>query len=88
MVLIGSLFKMAIGSFYGRMIGVALLALSALAVNNSYQRYVGGNARQAQIVENTNKKARERDEKIRKIRSSIKPADAWQRLRREYSDTD
>lgn len=88
MVLIGSLFKMVIGSFYGRMIGAALLALGALAANNSYQRYVGGNARQAQIVKNTNKKARQRDEKIRKIRSSIKSSNAWKRLRAEYSDTD
>ncbi|HAF39542.1 MAG TPA: hypothetical protein DCG72_11205 [Gammaproteobacteria bacterium] len=86
MAIVGWLFQTAIGSFWGRAVSVALLAWGALAVNNVYQRSVGGDRREAQIIDKSNEVAKQRDAQIRKIRSSIKPSNAWQRLRREYSD--
>ncbi|MEM8973620.1 MAG: hypothetical protein AAGD43_16300 [Pseudomonadota bacterium] len=85
MALIASIFKIGIGSFWGRMVGVALLAWGALLANNAYQRHVGGNARESQIVKNTNEKARERDDQIRKDRRNRPLSGARKRLRDKYS---
>ncbi len=75
---------MAIGSFYGRMLSVALLAWGALLANNAWQRSKGRVQERTAIVENTNEKAKKRNAQARKVRSSNPVSGAAQRLRREY----
>ena len=79
-----SLGKMVIGSFYGRMVGVALLGWGVLLANNAWQRSKGASAERTKIVEKTNKKAKERNAKASKIRSGNPVSGAAKRLRREY----
>ncbi len=76
----GLIFK----SFYGRLIGVALIALSALAINNSYQRAKGASAERTNIVNKTNEKAKQRNAQASKVRRGNPVSGAAKRLRDEY----
>jgi len=84
MSLVFSLGGMIFKSFYGRMVGVALLAWGALLANNAYQRSKGRVQERTAIVEKTNEKATERNAKARKIRKRNSGGDAVKRLRQQY----
>jgi len=86
--MIWALFRAVTGSFMGRMVAVGLAALTALGINNMYQRSIGGKKAIAKVIKKSNEVAHERDKKVRKIRRSIKPDAAWKRLRDEYANTD
>lgn len=79
-----SFLKISIGTFWGRMVGFALLAWAALLGNNYYQRAKGASAERTKIVKQTNKKAKERNAKASKIRRRNSSGSAVKRLRREY----
>ena len=72
----------------GRMMAVGLAALTALGINNMYQRSIGGKKAIAKVIKKSNEVAHERDKKVRKIRRNISPNTAWKRLRTEYARTD
>lgn len=84
MTFILSFVRMGIGTFWGRMIGVAVLAFGALTANNYYQRAKGASAERTKIVEKTNKKAKERNAKASKVRKRNPVSGAASRLRKQY----
>ena len=84
MALVGWIFKTAIGSFWGRMVGVALMAWGALLINNAVQRSKGRAQERVAIVEKTNEKAKERNAKSSEIRRRNVVSGASKRLRDEY----
>lgn len=88
MSIIGMLLGRLGGSFIGRMISVGLVSLTALFGWSQYQQYVGGNKREVKIVKASNKKAKERVRKVKKIRRNINRSTAFERLRKEYPDPD
>ncbi len=84
MLSILSIGKIIIGSFYGRMVGVALIAWAALLTNNAWQRAKGANIERTKIVKKTNQKAKERNAKASKIRRANPIPGAAKRLRDKY----
>ena len=78
------LFNLAIGSFWGRAVSVALMAWAALTANNYYQRSIGEQRGIAKVVEKSNEVAKARNAKARKIRRSNPVNGAAARLRKLY----
>lgn len=84
----GILLKAVTGSFMGRAIAIGLAALTALSLNNLYQRSAGAKKERVKIIQKTNEVAKKRDANIRKTRRNINPNTAFERLRREYAGSD
>lgn len=82
--MIALVWKIVVGSFWGRMVGVALIAWGALAANNAWQRSKGRAQERTAIVESTNKEAEKRNAQARRIRNSRPESGAAKRLRQQY----
>lgn len=87
MISVAWIAKAVVGSFWGRMMAIAVASLAALGVNNWYQRSLGAKKERVKIVEKAKSDGTERNEKAAKIRRNIKPGAAWQRLRQEYAES-
>jgi hypothetical protein len=75
-------------TFLGTTLGRwAIIGGGVLAFVTAYtwqQRSIGAHKARVEIVTKSNEVARERSQKVRKIRNSIKPSDAAKRLLSEY----
>jgi len=78
------LINLAIGSFWGRAVSVAIMAWAALTANNYYQRSIGEQRGIAKVVVKSNEVAKKRNEKARKIRRSNPITGAASRLYKQY----
>lgn len=85
MISIGWIAQAVIGSFWGRMMAIAVASLAALGVNNWYQRSLGAKKERVKIVEKAKSDGSERNAKADKIRRNIKPSSAWKRLLSDYA---
>jgi hypothetical protein len=76
------------GSLITQIVVGAVAFLGIWKLNNIHQQQIGGNKREAVIVENTQKAGRKRNDKAKKIRRRIKPSAAAERLWNDYNGAD
>ena len=81
------LWSMWSGSWVAKWAAIIGVGLIAWWGNNAMQRSVGEKRGIAKVVKKSNEVAKARNEKVRAIRSRIKPDTAWKRLLTDYPRT-
>ena len=73
-----------LGSKTAKFVAVCLAAFVGLFSYGKYKEYVGGNKREAKIIENTKIAGKKNNAKSSKIRRGIKPGSAGDSLWKQY----